>query len=73
MCVCGGGGSGEVPDRRRKVHLAPTPRPWLSFVLVRSGAYSLPGPLRRSSAHVSAMSGAVAADDAVQLQKRAAR
>ena len=39
---------------------APTPRPWHSSVLVRNGAFSLPGPLRRSSAHVSAMSGAVA-------------
>ena len=40
---------------------------------MRSGAYSLPGPLRRSSAHVAAMSEAVAADVAVQLQQRAAR
>ena len=52
---------------------APTPRPWQSSVLLRSGVYSLPGPLRRSSAHVSAMSGAVAAVVAVQLQKRPAR
>ena len=45
-----------------KVHLAlPTPWPWNSSVLVRYGAISLPGPLRRSSAHVAAMSGAVAA------------
>ena len=39
---------------------APTPWPWHSSVPVRNGAYSLPGPSRRSSAHVSAMSRAVA-------------
>ena len=68
-------GCGEgVPDRRRVVQLAPPhPRPWQSSVFVRRGAFSLPRPLRRSSAHVSAMSGAVAADVAVQLLQRAAR
>ena len=66
-------GCGGVPDRRRVVQLVPTPRPWQSSVLVRSGSFSLPGPLRRSSAHVSAMSGAVAADVAVQLLNWAAR
>ena len=35
---------------------------------MRSGAYSLPGPSRRSSAHAATWSGAVAADVAVQLQ-----
>ena len=65
VCVCGGRGGSRI--------VAPSPRPWQSSVLVRSGAYSLPGPLRRSSAHVSTMSGAVAAVVAVQLQNRAAR
>ena len=63
----------EVPDRGRVVHLAPPHPGWHSSVLVRNGAYSLPGPLRRSSAHVPAMSGTVAADVTVQLLKRAAR
>ena len=39
---------------------APPPRPWPSSGAVRCGATSRPGPSRRSSAHVSAMSGAVA-------------
>ena len=62
-------GCGGIPDRGRAVHLAPRQ----SSVLVKSGAYSLPRPLRRSSADVSAMSGAVAAVVAVQLQNGAAR
>ena len=63
-----------VPDRGRIGSTrAPTPRPWQSSVPVRSGTFSLPGPLRRSSAHVSAVSGAVAAVVAVQLLKWAAR
>ena len=65
-----GGGPGSWPCSSSR---APTPRPWRSSVLVRSGAFSLPGPMRRSSAHVSAVSGAVAAVVAVQLQNRAAR
>ena len=39
---------------------APPPRPWPSSGAVRCGATSRPGPSRRSSAHVLAMSGAVA-------------
>ena len=65
---CGGPGSSPCSSTR-----APTPRPWQSSVLVRSGAFFLPWPLRRSSAHVSAMSGAVAAVVAVELLQRAAR
>ena len=64
----------KVPDRRRVVLLAP-PLPALAIVCPREEwcVLSLPKPLRRSSGHVSAMSGAVAADVAVQLLKRAAR
>ena len=51
----------------------PTPCPWLSSVPVRNGAYSLPGPLRRSSAHAATWSGAVALFVAVQHSSRAAR
>ena len=53
-----GGGPGSWPCSSSR---APTPRPWHSSVLVRSGPYSLPGSLRRSSAHAATRSGAVAA------------
>ena len=69
---CGGRGGGSGPSPCSSTR-APTPPHWQSSVLVRSGAYSLPGPLRRSSAYVSAVSGAVAASVAVQLLNRAAR
>ena len=46
--------------------------PALAIVCPRE-EFSLPGPLRRSSAHVAAMSGAVAADVGLKLLKRAAR
>ena len=68
-----GGGPGSWPCSSSR---APTLRPWHSSVLVRSGAYSLPGPLRRSSAHVSVMSGAVARAAAARrcrMQPTAAR
>ena len=67
-------GCGVVPDRGRVVHLAP-PLPGNGILLtpLRYGAHSLPRPLRRSSAHVAAMSGAVAASVDVQLLNRAAR
>ena len=64
-----------VLDRRRIVQLVP-PHPGQAIVCPREEwcvlSLSLPGPLRRSSAHVAAMSGAVTADVAVQLQQRAA-
>ena len=61
-----------LPGLRHAVQLEPLPWPLPSSGAVRCGAFSLPGPLRRSFARVAAMSGAVA-DVAVQLLKRAAR
>ena len=40
---------------------APTPRPWHTSDPLRYGAYSRPGPLRRSSAHVAACRRRIAA------------
>ena len=51
----------SVPVGRRARRAPPPPRPWQASDLLRCGATSLPGSLRRSSAHVEAMSGAVAA------------
>ena len=52
------GSSGSSPCSSTR---SPTPRPWLSSGPVgRYGATLQPGPLRRSSAHVATMSGAVA-------------
>ena len=52
----------SVPVGRRARRAPPPPRPWWQASdLLRCGATSLPGSLRRSSAHVEAMSGAVAA------------
>ena len=40
---------------------APPPRPWQTSDPLRCGAYSLPGPLRRSSVHTASKHGGVAA------------
>ena len=59
---------GGVPDRGRVVQLVP-PLPGTGILL----SYSLPGPLRRSSAHTATWSGAVALVVDVQHSSRAAR
>ena len=52
---------------------SPPPRQWPSFVLVRSGATTWPGPQRSTAAHVATTSAVVAACDAEQLLWKPAR
>ena len=64
-------GGGCFRNVGRELHLVPTPWPWLSSVPVgRYGATLQPRPSRRSSAHASAMSGAVAPAAYVRLPQR---
>ena len=61
----------SVPVVRRARRAPPPPRPWPSSVpLGQYGASSRPGSLRRSSAHVAAMSGAVAVAASSRLPQR---
>ena len=63
----------SVPVGRCARRAPPPPRPWQSSDLLRCGATFLPGSLRRSSAHVEAMSGAVAVAASSRLPSRCQR
>ena len=65
------GGRTPGSQTRRARRAPPPPRPWPSSVpLGQYGASSRPGSLRRSSAHVAAMSGAVAVAASSRLPQR---
>ena len=53
-------GEGDAPGTLPR---DPPPRPWPSSVLLRNGACTRPGPLRRSCAHAEAWRGVVAPSD----------